>query len=143
MSALDEATREAGVSPEIDPLEVALTLRVPVFSRGTLAQEKTAAMEEFMLLSAYWQGELNAELHRIIVESAPFQDEWDKLEGWQAFREGRTDESVNAAKRVIREDLWDKLQSNRRRVRALKGEIDRLERDASKVSRAYTMLSGG
>lgn len=139
---LDEATAEEQ-KPEVDPLEVALVLRVPVFQRGTNARAKAEAMEEFMLLSAYWQGELNEERHRLIAEAAPHQDEWDKLEGWEPYRDGRTDESVDRAKRVIREDLWDVLQVKRRRVRALSNEIDRLERDASKVSRAYTMLSGG
>lgn len=142
MSALEQATGD-GPASDVDPLAVALTLRVPVFERGTLPQAKAAAMEEFMLLSAYWQGELNLDRHLVLADAAPLQDEWDKLEGWESFRQGRTDSSVDAAKRVIREDLWDALQEKRRRVRALTNEIDRLERDASKVSRAYTMLSGG
>lgn len=139
---LDEAVKDEP-TPEVDPLEVALQLRAPVFPRGTNSRVKSEQMEEFMLLSAYWQGELNEERHRLIVEAAPHQDEWDKLEGWEPYRDGRTDESVDRAKRVIREDLWDILQVKRRRVRALTNEIDRLERDAAKVSRAYTMLSGG
>lgn len=144
MSApLDQATRDGGPAADVDPLEVALSLRVPVFARGASARQKSDAMEEFMLLSAYWQGEMNEARHTLLVEAAPLQDEWDKLDGWQPFREGRTDQSVDAAKRVIREDLWDALQEKRRKVRYLSNEIDRLERDAAKVSRAYTMLAGG
>jgi hypothetical protein len=55
---------------------------------------------------------------------------------------GRTNESVEAAKRDFDPDLWDHLHYRRCQLRDLDTEIERLDRDATKVSRAYTILIG-
>lgn len=126
-----------------DCLEVAGALRVPCFDRGTAVGVKSDAIEEFILVSAHWCGEMHAERRRLMAEGAEAQDEWDALQGWEQFRRGKTDASVDRAKAEARPDLWRTLQATRRRVRALTEEIARLDRDFEKASRAYTIISGG
>jgi hypothetical protein len=131
------------VAEATDPLEVAGALRVPVFSRDDSPSTKSGALEEFILVSAHWCGEMHAERRVLMEEGATAQDEWDTLQGWEVHRRGKTDASVDRAKADMRPDLWRKLQNTRRRVRALTDEIARLDRDFEKASRAYTIISGG
>jgi len=142
-----EAKREEGFHPDEvetpDPLEVAGALRVPVFERGTAVRTKADALEEFILVSAHWCGEMHAERRQLMAEGAAAQDEWDTLQGWEVHRRGKTEASVERAKADTRPDLWQKLQSTRRRVRSLTEEIARLDRDYEKASRAYTIISAG
>jgi hypothetical protein len=126
-----------------DPLEVAGALRVPVFDRETAVRAKADALEEFILVGAHWCGEMHAERRELLAEGARLQDEWDGLQGWEMHRRGKTDASVDRAKAEVAPDLWKRLRTIRRRVRALTDEIGRLDRDYEKASRAYTIISGG
>lgn len=131
------------MSEETDPLEVGGALRVPVFERGTAVRAKADALEEFILVSAHWCGEMHAERRRLMADGAGLQDEWDALQGWEMHRSGKTEASVERAKAEAAPELHRRLQSTRRRVRALTEEIARLDRDFEKASRAYTIISGG
>lgn len=124
-------------------LSTAAALRVPVFEKGTPSRAKVDALEEYTLLSAYWQGECHQERLGEHGKLDDAQHEWDHLAGWEAFRRSKTETAVEDAKRQIRPDLYDTIQRTKRLVARLSEEIDRLERDAAKVSRAYTMIVGG
>lgn len=129
--------------PARDPLDVAGALRVPIFERGTMPQTKISALEEYVLVTAHWHGELHAERRALLAEGADLQDEWDTMQGWEINRRGKTDRSADLAKAETNPALWKRLQTIRRRVRALTDELARLDGDFEKVSRAYTMISGG
>jgi hypothetical protein len=128
--------------PATDPLRVALALRVPILPAETPRVQIVDAMEEFMLVSAFWAGEMNA----VRFEARQVLDDllvrWSKLTGWEGLVRGRTDASVEAAKRDFDPNLWEHIHFHKCRIRDLDTEIDRLDRDATKVSRAYTMLVG-
>lgn len=123
-------------------LTISLGLRVPVFEKGKSPREKIDELESYLLLSAYTQGELTEERMGWLVGRVVLQTEWDHLDGWQQYKRTRTELAVRDAKRHIRPDLYDRLQANEWMVKRLGEEIDRMERDATKVSRAYTMITG-
>lgn len=125
-----------------DALRLAAGLRVPVFPRDAPPGVRSAGMEEFMLVSAFHAGNLHEERLEAHAALEPLKREWELLEGWQALQRGKTVESMNAAKRTLRPDLHDKISDLGWTIRRLTEELDRLERDATKVSRAYTMLMG-
>lgn len=141
--AMEQVDAEREQPEAKDPLEVAGALRVPVFRREDSTSTKASGLEEFILVSAHWCGEMHHERRKLMEEGAAAQDEWDQLQGWEVHRRGKTDASVERAKADMRPDLWRKLQGTRRRVRALTDEIARLDRDFEKASRAYTIISGG
>lgn len=125
-----------------DCLLTASRLRVPVFQPATTPRERMDALEEFMLLSAYWSGECHGARLELLGELHRLEREWAAITGWEPFRQGKTDASVDQAKATLRPDLWNELVDKRWLVKRLSDEIDRLDRDATKVSRAYTMLQG-
>lgn len=143
MQAVENSRRESEDTEEPrDPLEMAVAMRLPVFPPDTGARVKIDALESYILVSAFWSGEMNEERQVLMAAGATLQDQWDFLEGWEMLRQGKTDESINEAKRALRPDLWSQLQATRRRVKALAEEIDRLERDYVKASRVYTLITG-
>lgn len=125
---------------------LAKALRVPLWSDEDGPKPPlrlSGELGEYMLLSAFYAGELHEERLEIYAEQRAKQEEWDHLEGWEPFRNGKTDSSREEAKRLLRPELWDELQAAKWVVARLTDEIDRLNRDAEKaVSRAYTMLTG-
>ena len=125
-----------------DCLSTSIGLRVPVFDRQTAPGVKISALEEYLLLTAFQQGELAEERLTWLQDRVPLQDEWDHLEGWEAHRRTRTETAVTQAKRLVAPDLYDKLQDNEWMIKRLSDEIERLENNASRVSRAYAMITG-
>ncbi len=130
------------MNPPSDAHRLASQLRVPCFPRDTPPRERVSALEEFMLVSAFHAGELHAERLGLYEQLEPLKREWDDLQGWEAHARGKTDEARNSAKRIIRPDLHEPIADFAWSIRRLTEELDRLERDAAKVSRAYTMIAG-
>lgn len=133
---------------ELTPaMEIAMAYRVPVFRRRDDPQAisnaaKIDMLEEWTLVSANLGGDLAQERLEAHVELARVSLEWEKLEGWEPFRQGKTDASVDRAKASLRPDLSEKMRELRWRVDRLTEEIDRFDSEYAKVSRAYTMISG-
>jgi hypothetical protein len=125
-----------------DPLMVALSLRVPVQDPEKPRSEFADELGTFMLISAFWSGEMNAIRFDARQALDDLELRWSKLTGWEGMVRGRTNESVEAAKRDFDPDLWEHVHYRRCQIRDLDTEIDRLDRDATKVSRAYTILIG-
>jgi len=125
-----------------DALRLASQLRVPVFARNAAPPEKSDALEEFTLVSAFHAGNLHAERLAAHEQLRDLTSEWEHLEGWEPFRRSKTEAAVDDAKRQLRPDLYDAIRDARWTIARLGEEIDRLERDAQKCSRAYTMIAG-
>lgn len=125
-------------------LVTSIELRVPVFERGTAPRMKIDALEEYLLLSAHVQGDLTEERLDWMSRLVPLKDEWDHLpqEDWGHLRRTRTETAVTHAKRQVRPELYDDMMDIDWMIKRLTEEIDRMERDASKCSRAYTMITG-
>lgn len=123
-------------------LQLASALRVPVFQRGTAVREKIDALEEYMLLSSYQAGELHEERLTRYREVAEVESEWAEMTGYEMLQRGKTDTAREEAKKQLRPELWDILREQRWHVARLTEEIDRLDRDANRVSRAYTIMTG-
>lgn len=126
-----------------DSVAAASKLRVPVFQRGTAPRQRVDALEEFLLLSAFHQGNMSEERLGLFDELRDLEDEWEVVADWEEHRVGTTIASIDEAKKVVRPRLWQEIRLKRWQVKRLTEEIDRLERDATKVSRAYTLISGG
>lgn len=125
-------------------LTTSLGLRVPVFARTAAPREKIEALEEYLLLSASVQGDLTEERFDWMTRLVPIQDEWDHMpeEEWGHHRRTRTETAVKHAKRIARPPLYDEIMDIEWMIKRLTEEIDRMERDATKCSRAYTMITG-
>lgn len=125
-------------------LVTSLGLRVPVFERTAPPRQKIDALEEYLLLSANVQGDLTEERLDWMSRLVPLSSEWEHIpqEEWGHLRRTRTETAVTHAKREARPDLYDEMMDIEWMIKRLTEEIDRMERDATKVSRAYTMITG-
>lgn len=130
-------------------LETALGLRMPVFRREPHADaaspaERVRQMEEYIQVTGYWEGELNEERVRWLVNKVEIQDEWDRIprEEWEQHRRTKTETAVAQAKRMVRPDLYDQMQDNEWMVRRLTDEIARMGREYDRASRVYTLVTG-
>lgn len=123
-------------------LVVAKGMRVPTFEKGVGSRARVEALESYLLQSAFAQGELSEERLDRLVMLKGHQQEWDHLDGWQALLRTRTEAAVKDAKRQVNPGLYDRLTELEWIIKRLVEEIDRLERDATKVSRAYSMMTG-
>lgn len=126
--------------PEV--LKKAADLRIPEVPRALGPRARIEALEDHLLLTAFHQGEL--EQARLEAHDALriVEDAWDHLEGWEMARRTRTNAGVDDAKRQFRPDLYDARRNAQWLVKRLGEQIERLERDAFKCSRAYTMATG-
>lgn len=129
------------IAPGSEALVKAKGLRAPVFERGASIDEKAPALEEFMLVSAFYSGELHEERLQLRTDLKPLREQWRDMVGWEAARRGRTNASADEAKALFRPDLWAEIQNLEWHAAQLTSEIDRLERDARQVSRAYAMAT--
>ena len=123
-------------------LFAAAALRVPRLESGASPRERIEALETYLLDVAHMQGEL--EQARLDTHDAlrHVEGEWEDLQGWEMLRRGKTDRSIDDAKRQLRPELWDAICKARWLIARLTEQIERLERDATKVSRAYTLMTG-
>jgi hypothetical protein len=125
-----------------DALATSKGLRVPVFEKGVAPRAKIEQLESYLLLSAFTQGELSEQRLDALVALQEFGREWDHLDGWQALKRTRTEAAVEDAKRQLNPVLFDQKRDLEWTIKRLSEEIERLERDATKISRAYSMITG-
>lgn len=123
-------------------LTTSIGLRMPVFADGTSATDKLGQLESYLLLTAYTQGELSECRLEWLSSKIALQDEWAHLTGWEDLRRTRTETAVTHAKRMLRPDLYDALEDHDWMIKRLTEEVDRMERDSVKASRAYTFITG-
>jgi hypothetical protein len=130
-------------------------LRMPRFKvdpndpmASTRPGEKIEQLESYLLEVAYARGE--AEEARLYAHAAVkrLTEEWDHIEGWEAFfgtpenAAKATQPQVKEAKRQIRPELFDSIETGVYLVKRLTDQIKRLEKDEDVASRAYTLISG-
>lgn len=125
-----------------DCLTTALSLRVPVFEKDAGSATKIAGLEDYLLLSAYTVGEMHEERAHLELELKGLSRDWSQLVGWEPLARGKTDTAAEAAKAQLRPDLHDEMEDLRHWIKQLNREIDRLDNEAKKVSRAYTLITG-
>jgi hypothetical protein len=134
------------IRPELptarDVLDAATKLRMPRIPRDQGARARIDALEDYMLLIAWHQGELSEARLGLYDELRTVNDAWAELVGWENFRRGKTDASIDEAKAKARPDLARARRQAQWLVARLTEEIDRLEKDATKASRAYTLATG-
>lgn len=126
-----------------DVLKKALSLRMPVFEKGTDAKTKLEQYEEFMVLCAYVEAELGADKYRCINQLNSANDEWSAMNTESDF----TGVKVSLAqKERERRENDTKLHASRRtltqRIEQLNEQIGRMERQAKICSRVHTFLTG-
>ena len=131
---------ETPTIPEV--LERSLKMRPPRYDRLMSSSMRVELLEEFMLESAYIQGDLTearVEWEKVLW---PLEQEWHDITGWEEFRRNKTEAGVRAAKRMVRPDLWAMMEDIRWVIKRMGDEIERMESTAAKVSRSYTMETG-
>lgn len=129
-------------TPAREKLAAAAKLRMPRIPREQGARARIEALEDYLLETAWHQGELS-EARLLLYDSLRTVDqEWEQLAGWEPFRRGKTDASIDHAKAQLRPELAQARSQAKYLIARLTEEIDRLERDATKASRAYTLATG-
>lgn len=116
-------------------------LRVPLFKPDTPRSERVNQLEDYMLLSAYWLGECHSERLESYQELGRLEEQWGEVTTWD-LGSRVTQAQVEEAKRNVDPECWTSMKRARWRVDRLSEEIERLDRDATKVSRAYTLITG-
>lgn len=125
-----------------ESLDAASELRLPVFQPGTMRDTKCDVIGDYILENGALKGDLCRERLATYEALAPLEEEWEGLEGWEDFRVGRTDKSIDEAKKVLRGDLYHAIRVLGWRVKRLGEEIERLDEDYARASRYYSTLSG-
>lgn len=126
-----------------DALTTSKQMRMPRFEHGVAPRVKIDELESYLLNTAFVQAELAEERLDALVTLQELSRSWDHLDGWQALRRNtRTEKSVEDAKRQVDPRLYDQIKDLEWTIKRLSEEIERLERDASKASRAYSMMTG-
>jgi hypothetical protein len=108
-------------------------------------QAKIDALEDFTLESALTEAELEEAKGAALDRLHELERIWRGIVGWEPYRRGKTDQSIDEAKRSMSPEnaaMYEDMEDERHLIRRLQGEIDRLEADVAKASRAYTMLTG-
>jgi hypothetical protein len=126
----------------LQQLAAAAKLRVPRVERELGVRARVEALEDYLLESAWHQGELAEARLELYGQLRELEEKWDHLDGWQALKRTKTEAAVDDAKRQLRPELYDGIKKARWLIRRLSEEIERLERDATKCSRAYTLATG-
>lgn len=122
--------------------ELSRALKMPVWAKDTSPREKIGNLEDHVVITAHYQGLLSSERLDCHVELHALQGEWAHLAGWEPLRKGKTDSSIEEAKRELRPDLWDRISDCKWKIARLSEEIQRLDGEFTKASRVYTFLSG-
>lgn len=125
-------------------LDASLQIRVPTFERGTSPRIRIDQLEEAMLVNAWHAAELAELRFGLLDEKRPLDDDWLTLHGWESVKSSsrRTEAGVDEAKTRLNPALAQQRRDLAWWISRLTEEIDRLERDATKCSRAYAMISG-
>lgn len=116
----------------------AKALRIPVYEKGTAAQERIAGLEDYLLLAAFYVGALHEERTDTHLKLATLEEQWDAMQAY-----GKTAADRESWRRQRQPDLARRRHRLRWRVERLTEEIVRLDREHDKVSRAYTLITGG
>lgn len=124
-------------------LDVAAKLRMPRLTRQQGDTERLNLLEDYMLETAYHRAELIEARFEVHEQLRTLKDEWDHLDGWQALKRTKTETAVADAKRQLRPELYDGIKKAEWLIARLTEQIDRLDREATICSRAYTFATGG
>lgn len=130
-----------------DVLNRALPMRVPGGpTLGTSARERIAALEDYLLASAHINGELVEARHWLRELESTLTDQWEHLEGWEVGlrrpRAKATKQDIQEAKVRSSPGIFEAGRKARRLRESVVDQIARFEREATIVSRAYTIITG-
>jgi hypothetical protein len=130
-------------------LAQALTMRSPRFEDGTGAKEKISSLEDYLLESAYMQGELEEAYHYLTYSIAHLKREIEEMTGYEAALPSRpagrhTQADHLAAKRIAAPATFEAGAEARQLMESVKRQIDRFRFEAGQgpISRAYTLITG-
>lgn len=121
-----------------DPLEVTLQLRVPIWpdprNRPSTSQ-RLQELEDHILLTAFWRGELALARHTALASLRAAQQQWAHFQPMATAR--KTDTAFEQAKRDENPGLYDRIMTGKQRVADLEHEMERLDTDAVRCNQAY------
>jgi hypothetical protein len=131
-------------------LAMAREMRSPKFSPATTAGEKISALEDYLLETAWMQGELEEALFWLDSLVSHYRHKATLITGYEVAlpnkrRERITQADINTAKRTVDPETFELgEQVTQLRAQALR-QIDRMRFEAGQgpISRAYTMVTGG
>jgi hypothetical protein len=125
-------------------LFTALPLRVPRFDPSGPAQDKIAAMETYLLETAYHRAELEEARYWLVEAGKELRGRWERVEGHEAMLGSKaTKEQVDKAKAEIDPETGAALAEARDLMTAIDRQIKRFGgTDYEAVSRAYTLAVG-
>lgn len=131
-------------------LLLALKMRSPKFEVGTPVGDKVKSIEDYLLESAFMQGELEECLHWLDWTIAELKNKIETMTGYEAALprkpQGRiTGADVLAAKRRVDPPTFEAGTEAKQLRTSVVRQIDRFRFEAGQgpISRSYTVISGG
>ena len=119
-------------------LRDSLAHRDPRYDPKTSRSVRVGGLENHLLLSACVQADLHEERIAWERELWELDQRWAHVRDWEHNLVGRTEKAIIAAKAQAAPELYAKKRGAEWIVKLLTQEIDRMESDATKVSRAMT-----
>jgi chromosome segregation ATPase len=133
---------EGWVERAVEAVTEAAKLELALVPRELGPRARVEALEDHILVTANAQAGLGRARLEVHDQLRLLEEEWDHLEGWEMARRTRTNAGVEDAKRQLKPALYDGIKRARWLVKRLTEQIDRLEGDFQKCSRAYTIATG-
>jgi hypothetical protein len=126
-----------------EALDAAKGLRMPRLTRKQGTRERLDSLEDYMLETAWHRAELMEGRMAVYEDLHTLKEEWDHLDGWQALKRTKTETAVEDAKRQLRPDIYNAIQKAEWLIARLTEQMERLDREATICSRAFTFATGG
>lgn len=127
-------------------LDEALPLRSPVYDPTKHPRERIVEMEAHMLKAAHVAGSLYEAKHWLLALEARLRDEWETLTGWDYAltrpRGKATKAEIDQAKAQAAPALFESGRRARHLRESVIDQIQRLEKEGDRMSRAYSMEAG-
>lgn len=129
-----------------ETLRTSVALRVPLWDNADAStrpspRQKIDQLETYMLMTAYYQGELSQERLEAQDRLDDLQLQWAHLVPI-TIGSRKTNAAHEDAKREMDPELHDAIEDLKSTIAVLTDEIERLERDATKCSRVYSLIQG-
>lgn len=127
-------------------LERSLKCRVPDFNGEESGSHRSEKLSDHILATSLIRADLAALRMGALAELRVARKEWRELRGWESYlrtSRDRTKEAVFEAKRQMKPELGEKIESAEWTIARCNEEMERLDKDATRCNQAFTIVSGG
>lgn len=144
---MDDVPQTYETDDQQTALDRCAKLRFPTFPPDATPREKVERLESYLIETAVVEGEVQEMRLAAYRQLAACEAAWSLMTGWENHTR-RPSAQITAAERDAAKgrkdpELAEALRVSKWTVQRAGEAIERLDRETKRVSRLYTMLTGG